>query len=303
MRIFVYLPFVSCVIAVASARLVARRTAPHLSARVLTLTALTLALATAAALSLLAFTVVARIPLVASHGRWAASAVASRVQVPAWLGVIAIACIAAIAVRTVRIFDRYRRGLGHAVRLQLESSGEVVTVTDPASFAYASRVWPFRPGVIIVSDGLQQTLDADERAAVLAHEQSHLAHQHSLYELAALLAGALNPLLRPLQRGINFSLERWADEDAAAVQGRDVAASALATSALHSVGAAPRPALAHATTYVPARVEALLDSPCPRSRLLMWLASVNAIAAAVAVLLAAHSTEHIFEVLRALHHV
>jgi beta-lactamase regulating signal transducer with metallopeptidase domain len=301
LRVFVYLPFLSCVIAVGSARLVARRTEPHLSARVLTLTGLALSLATAAALSLLAFTVVARIPLVASHGRWAASAVASRVEVPTWLGVLAIVCIAAIAVRTIRIFDRYRRGLGDAVRLQLESGGEVVTISDPASFAYASRAWPFRPGVIIVSDGLQQTLDADERAAVLAHEQSHLTHQHSIYELAALLAGALNPLLRPLQREINFSLERWADEDAAAVQGRDVAASALAASALHSVGSAPRPALAHATTCVPARVEALLDSPRPRTRLLTWIAAANAIVAAVAVLLAAHSTEHIFEVLRALH--
>jgi Zn-dependent protease with chaperone function len=221
--------------------------------------------------------------------------------VPTWLGVFALVCIAAIAVRGVRIFDRYRRGLGHAVRLQLERSGEVVTVKDPASFAYASRVWPFRPGVIIVSDGLQQTLDADERAAVLAHEQSHLTHQHSLYELAALLAGAVNPLLRPLQREINFSLERWADEDAAAVQGRAVAASALAASALQSVGAALRPALAHATTCVPARVEALLDNPRPRHGLLMAIASANAIVAAVAVLLAAHTTEHIFEVLRALH--
>jgi Peptidase family M48 len=297
----VYLPFVSCIVAVGSARLVARGTEPHVSARVLTVTGLALALATAAALSLLAFTVVARIPLVASHGNWAASAVASRVQVPTWLGVFAIVCIAVIAVRTVRIFDRYRRGLAHAVRLQLESGGEVVTVTDPASFAYASRAWPFRPGVIIVSDGLQQTLDADERAAVLAHEQSHLAHQHSLYELAALLAGALNPLLRPLQREINFSLERWADEDAASAQGRDVAASALAASALHGVGAAPRPALAHATTCVPARVEALLDDPGPRKRLPIAVAAVNAIVAAVAVLLAAHSAEHIFEVLRALH--
>jgi hypothetical protein len=297
----VYLPFVSCIFAVGTARLVARRTEPHLSARVLTVTGLALAFATVTALSLLAFTIVARIPLVASHGKWAASAVASRVQVPMWLGVLAMVCIAVIAVRTARIFDRYRRGLGHAVRLQLGSSGEVVTVTDPASFAYASRVWPFRPGVIIISDGLQRTLDADERAAVLAHEQSHLTHQHGLYELAALLASALNPLLRPLQREINFSLERWADEDAAAVQGRDVAASALAASALHRVGAAPRPALAHATTCVPARVEALLDDPDPRTRLPMAVAAVNAIVAAVAVLLAAHSTEHIFEVLRALH--
>jgi Zn-dependent protease with chaperone function len=297
-RFFVYLPFVACAIGVATARLVARRMDPHLSARVLAVTGLCLAIATAAALALLAFTIVARIPLVAERGHWASSAVAHRVPVPMWLGALAVVCIGVIAVNAIRTLNGYRRSLGHAVRLQLESSGEVVTVTDPAAFAYASRAWPFRPGVIVVSDGLRQTLDSDQRAAVLAHEQSHLTHQHGMYELVGLVSGALNPLLRPIEREIGFSLERWADEDAAAAQGRAVAASALAASALQRGQRTPLSALAHATNGVPARVQALLEKPRAHNRVLMASAAANALLATIAVFLAAHNTELIFEALR-----
>jgi len=295
---FVYLPFVACAIGVAAARPVARHTDPRRAARVLAVTGLVLAATSAAALSLLAFTVIARIPLVAAHGHWAASAVGPKEHVPAWIGVLAIACIAAIAANALRTLDNYRRGLGHALRLQLTNSGEIITVADPDPFAYACRAWPFRPGVIIVSDGLQQTLDANQRAAVLAHEHSHLRHQHNLYELVALFTSALNPLLRPIEREIRFSLERWADEDAAASQGRHVAASALAISALRHTHTAPTPALAHATNSAPARVQALLENPHRHNRVFTATAAANATFALVAALLAAHSTELLFEALR-----
>ena len=298
MRTFVYLPFVACLIGVASARLVARRTDPRVSARVLVVSGIALAGATSAALSLLAFTAIARVPLVAAQGRWSASAVASKVHVPMPVGIAAIVCIVAIGVHAFRTFDGYRRGLGHALRLQLERGGEIVTVPEAASFAYACRVLPFRPGVIVVSEGLHHTLDADQRAAVLAHERSHLAHQHSVYELVALATGALNPLLRPMQRAVSFALERWADEDAAASLGRHTAASALAASALPRRQDAPASALAHGTSCVPARVEALLQDPRPHSAVLVVTTAVNAMLAIVAVILAAHSTELIFEALR-----
>jgi len=295
---FVYLPFVACAIGVGAARPVTRRTDPRRAARVLAVTGLVLAATTAAALSLLAFTVIARIPLVAVHGHWAASAVGHKEPVPAWIGVLAIICIAAIAANAVRTLDNYRRGLGHALRLQLANSGEIITIADPDPFAYACRAWPFRPGVIVVSGGLQQTLDANQRAAVLAHEHSHLRNQHNLYELVALFISALNPSLRPIEREIRFSLERWADEDAAASQGRHVAASALALSALRRAHAAPAPALAHATNNAPARVRALLENPPRHNRAFTATAAVNATLACIAVLLAAHSTELIFEALR-----
>ena len=86
MRVLIYFPFVACAIGAAGAGPVARRAAPHLSARVLAATGLVLALTNAAALSLLAFTVVARIPIVAAHGHWASSAVGRKVDVPTWVG-------------------------------------------------------------------------------------------------------------------------------------------------------------------------------------------------------------------------
>jgi hypothetical protein len=297
-HLFVYVPFIACAVGVASARMLARRTDPRVASRVLVATGLVLGITSAVALSLLAFGVIARVPLVAAHGHWAASAVGGKVRVPAWIGLVALGCVGAIVANAVHMLGDHCRRLNHAVRLQLEGGGRIITVSDGGSFAYACRALPFRPGVIIVSDGLQRTLDTEQRAAVLAHERSHLDHQHNLYELGALLTTALNPLLSPIARELRFCLERWADEDAAAVQGRGVAASALAVSALHRPRAVPRLGAAHADNCVPARVRALIDEPAPRGRIWMGSAVVNALLAAVAVVLAAHSTELIFEALR-----
>jgi hypothetical protein len=298
MRFFVYVPFVACALGIAGAPRLARRTNPRTAARVLLVTGLMLAVASAAALALLAFATAARIPLVARHGHWTAGAVGSHAHVPMWLGVLATACIVAIVANAARTAIGYARRFPHAVRLQLERGGEIVAVTDGAAYAYACRALPFLPGVIVVSDGLNHTLDAEERAAVLAHERSHLEHQHNLYELGALLTRSLNPLLQPIERQMRFCLERWADEDAAAAQGRSVAASALAASALHAHHPVAAVRLAHASDGVPARIEALLDGPTRRGRLWIGSATANALLAAVAAVLAAHSTELIFEALR-----
>ena len=300
MRVFVYVPFVACALGIATAPVIARRSDPRLAARVLLATGLVLAAASAAALALLAFATAARIPLVATHGRWAAGAVANQEPVPIWLGVFAAICIAAIAANAIRLVVRHAVPLSHAVRLQLEGGGQIITVRDQAAYAYACRAMPFRPGVIIVSDGLQQTLDPEQRAAVLAHERSHLAHHHNLYEMGALLTTMCNPLLQPIERHLRFCLERWADEDAAATRGRGVAASALAASALNAPSAAPQVRLAHATNAVPARVRALLDGVTPHSKLWVGSAVLNALLAGIAAVLAAHSTELIFEALRRL---
>jgi beta-lactamase regulating signal transducer with metallopeptidase domain len=297
-RAWVYFPFVACAIGLLAARPVARRTEPQLAARLLALTGLLLALTTAAALSLLAFTVVARVPLIATHGHWAAAAVGRKVIVPLWVGALAIVCIAAIAANAVRMLNRYRRDVARAVRLQFASQSGIITVADSDVFAYACRAWPFRPGVVVVSHGLHETLAPDERAAVFAHEQSHLRHQHGLYELTGLITRALNPMLKPLTDAISFSLERWADEDAAAAHGRDVTASALAVSALHRTQPTPKPVLAHVTTDAPARVHALIEDAHQRNRAIAYAIAANAILATAAVVLAAHSTELIFEALR-----
>ena len=84
---------------------------------------------------------------------------------------------------------------------------------DPAPRAFAV---PGRPGRIAMSTGLLRVLRRDQRRAVLAHERSHLRHRHHLHQTAAVLAAAANPLLYRLPAAVALSVERWADEDAAA---------------------------------------------------------------------------------------
>ncbi len=300
MRVFVYLPFLACIAASLLARPAARRANPRIATWILTATGLALAIAASGALALLAFAEVARLPSVAAYGRWSATAVGSRVPVPWWIGVIALLCMVAISVDVVRHARRYGQALVPAIHIQHQSQTEIIIVDDDSVYAYACRPWPLRPGVVLISKGLTRTLDDDARAAVVAHERSHLAHHHALYQLASVMIGALNPLLRPIRREIDFSLERWADEDAAAKVGREATAVALGISAAHATRRprAFQAGLPHAGTRVPERMRALLEHPASRGRAILALTLSNAVLAAAAVALAAHNTELLFEILR-----
>jgi beta-lactamase regulating signal transducer with metallopeptidase domain len=94
--------------------------------------------------------------------------------------------------------------------------GPVVVVPGQAIEAYAL---PGAPGRIVVSGRLLDALDDRGRAALLAHEQAHLAARHHLFTTVAHLAAAANPLLLPVARAVDYTVERWADERAAAVTG------------------------------------------------------------------------------------
>src|SRR5262249_47324163 len=144
---------------------------------------------------------------------------------------------------------------------------------------------PHPAGRIVVTTGLLHALTPLERRVVLAHESSHLLHRHAWWLLAADLAAAANPLLRPTARAVGVSIERWADEDGATPVGdRRAAARALARTALltSTPAAAARLALAATTGDVPGRVRALIDAP-PRRR----PARVAVLAALLALLAAA----------------
>jgi predicted Zn-dependent protease len=71
----------------------------------------------------------------------------------------------------------------------------------------------------VVSDLLLDRLDAESRAALIAHEEAHLSGRHCLFAAAARLAAAANPMLVPVARAVEYTVERWADEHAAAVTG------------------------------------------------------------------------------------
>ncbi len=143
---------------------------------------------------------------------------------------------------------------------------------------------PGLPGRIVVSDRLLGCLDDRRRAALIAHEQAHLAGRHHLFVAAARLAAATNPLLIPVARAVEYTVERWADEHAAAVtRDRRLVARTIGQVALLS---GPRPRRAGALGLgmagpgparfalawagpVPRRVAALLAAPPRRQSLLL----------------------------------
>jgi hypothetical protein len=96
----------------------------------------------------------------------------------------------------------------------LHTEDGIVVVPGPAIEAYALPGWP---GRIVVSGRLLDCLDERRQTALIAHEQAHLASRHHLFATAARLAAAANPLLIPVARSVDYTVERWADEHAAAV--------------------------------------------------------------------------------------
>jgi hypothetical protein len=160
---------------------------------------------------------------------------------------------------------------------------------------------------------MMRALSAQERRVLLAHERAHARWFHYLFTSAARLAAAANPLLRPVAGAVGYTVERWADEHAAAVTGnrtltaRAVAQAARAATAgvsprasagpAMALGVVPRPGPARPGVFrrgpgpVPLRVAALLRPP-PRPQLLLL---------AVALLLVAVSGLSALEATRDLH--
>src|SRR6202035_5346896 len=107
--------------------------------------------------------------------------------------------------------------------------GLLVVTGEEAADAYTLPGWPCR---IVVTAGMMRALSHPERQVLLAHERSHASGFHYLFTTAARLAAAANPLLRPVAAAVGYTVERWADERAAAVAGdRRLAARAIATAA------------------------------------------------------------------------
>ena len=221
-------------------------------------------------------------------------------------GAVAAFVLTAAALAVAITFRCRARALAESYRRAalLHHDGAVVVVPGPAIEAYAL---PGSPGRIVVSGRLFQSLDEAGRAALLAHERAHLAGRHHLFTTVAYLASAANPVLLPLARAVDYTVERWADEHAASVTGnrRLVAATIgqvamLATPAhrpaatLGIVATRARRASARSRRIsvawagpVPRRVAALLAPP-PRTRtLLLALAVLVVLAAGVSALQAA----------------
>jgi hypothetical protein len=301
MHLAVYLPLVVPLLAAAAAWPLAGLLPPVAATWLLAGSAVALAAASSAVLGLLALTAVVRIPLVGAVGEMSRQVISRGDPASVPVAVAAGVLLAAAATGACRALWRRTAALIAAGRQarRLPGAGQVVVIDDEAADAYTLPGWPCR---IVVTAGMMRALSYPERQVLLAHERAHASAFHYLFTTAARLAAAANPLLRPVAGAVGYTVERWADERAAAVVGdRRLAARAIARAALASAAAPPRqashavgalgavtgqapmrlpgPAPMRRAGPVPRRVAALLGPP-PQPRLLLLAAAVLLVAVA-----------------------
>ncbi len=236
----IYLPLVVPLCAAAGARTIASRLPPQAATWLLTGAAVALAALSTAVLGLLACTAILRIPLVATLGHM--SVQVFRRNDPASLSA-AVGGAALLAVAVVAAGRATWRRVGALVSAArharcLPGSSQVVVVPDGSADAYAVPGWP---GRIVVTAGMLDALNPDERRVLLAHERVHAQSHHYLFTALTYLAAAANPLLRPVAAAVTYTVERWADETAARDCGdRRLAARAIGKAALASAGRSTR---------------------------------------------------------------
>jgi Zn-dependent protease with chaperone function len=280
-----YLPLIIPALAGAAARPLAARLEPRQATWLLTSAAVALAACSTAALALLAAYAAARAPVLAAVGDYSQPVMRRADPISAVAGAVAALALAGAAVAVAVMFRSRARALAESYRRAagLQAEDGIVVVPGPAIEAYALPGWP---GRIVVSGQLLDSLDTRRRAALIAHEQAHLAGRHHLFAAVAKLAAAANPLLLPVARSVEYTVERWADERAAAVTGdRRLVAETIGQVALLAVprrrrtsgitlgiiGLRTRVSVAWAGP-VPRRVAALLTAP-PRRRTVLLAAS------------------------------
>lgn len=310
MRIAVFLPLLLPLLATWGAAPLAHRLPPRLGTWLLTIAAEILAVCSSTALALLAGTAALRIPLLADLERYSLTVASRDDPSSIWVALAAGALLTAAGIALGRVATRRARAVlaTHRHTKALPGRDQLVVVPDPTPEAYAA---PGRPGRVVVSTAMLDVLTPAERAALIAHERSHLGHHHYLFLAAVHLAAALNPLLLPAARAVGYTVERWADEDAAdAMSDRPVVAHAVGRAALASrtaPAATSRPALGLGISptmprnagEVPRRVAALLTSPILVVRRTWLIAAVGTVLlAALATLEAQQDFEALLELAR-----
>jgi Zn-dependent protease with chaperone function len=304
-----YLPLLIPALAGAAARPLAARLEPRQATWLLTSATVALAGCSTAALALLAAFAAARAPALARLGDYSQSVIGRFDPIPVTAGAAAALALAAAAVGVAVIFRNRACGLAESYRRAagLLAHGSVVVVPGPAIEAYAL---PGRPGRIIVSDRLLDRLDPGSQAALIAHEKAHLAGRHHLFAAAARLAAAANPMLLPVAHSVEYTVERWADEHAAAATGdRRLVAETIGQVAL--LASTPRrraPGIAlgilgsltqrvsiACAGPVPRRVAALLSGPPRRRTVLVAASAAIVVLAGVSALEAAKDLHALLE--------
>jgi Peptidase family M48 len=309
MRFLVYLPLLLPLVAGAGARPLSERCEPRLATWLLTVSSVVLAAASTGCLGLLAVTGLIRLPFLAALGHWSALAAQRDDPAEPSVGLGAGILLAVTALAAARMAWRRARALAAAAQQAafLPAPDGLIVVDDEAPDAFAL---PGLPGRVVVSTGMLQTLDETEHDILLAHERAHLSAHHYLFVTLAQLGAAANPLLRPLASAVTYTVERWADERAAAVIGDRVrVAQAVGKAALatrHARIRLPDAALGVARVVgrrgplrgagpVPRRVAALLAPPL-RGRPV--LAAVTSVVLAAAGWSTADAAQDLHQLLR-----
>lgn len=283
--------------AVAAPRL-GRHLPPALAARLLVPASLVTAGSTVFVLGALAFTWLGQLPVISAIGSWSGSRLDASDPVPDPVAAVSLVLLGVVTVRTaVRVVRRARSLVSlYRIHRDLRSDGPVIVVDSARLDAFAT---PAPAGRVVITSALVNALTPTERQVVLAHEQSHLAHRHVFWTLAADLAAAVNPLLRPTAATIGHVIERWADEDAAAVLGdrqlvaRTIAKAALLRHEARTVANNPLPAATGGD--VPGRVRALLAPPPRRRPLALVALAVLLTAGALATIAVEQTSDRLFD--------
>ena len=175
-----YLPLVIPALAGAAARPVAARLDPRQATWLLTSATVALAACSTAALALLAAYAAARAPVLAAAGGYSQPVMRRGDPVSAAAGAAAALALAGAAVAVAVMFRNRAHALAESYRRAagLHADDGIVVVPGPAIEAYALPGWP---GRIVVSGRLLDRLDDRRRAALIAHEQAHLAGRHHLF--------------------------------------------------------------------------------------------------------------------------
>ena len=237
-----------------------RRLPPRLAARFVTIALVLVVLAAVPTALVVALAFLAHAPLIGFGFKWCAQAIGLHSSVPVWLGVPVLAMIAAGTVRIFRLIRQHRTfRLDESRPIHIAHSHKPYAVTLPG-----------RAGQIVISTAMVDLLDDDEQRIVVAHEEAHARYRHDRYLLTAELAAAALPPLRALARRVSYSIERWADEAAAAVCGdRKLVAITLGKVALQTN---PPTIAAFSGLGVASRMGALLEPPVPHPHRCLLLA-------------------------------
>ena len=253
MTLFFALPLVGTIAAAFLATSLHRRLRPDLAAKTTAIALATLLFAAVPALWLIGWSGLAHLGLRSPLTDWSQHLLPTMGLTGAVVGMAALGLMLVGGVRTFCLLRRHRN-------LRATRPAEVEILPTSAVFAFTL---PGRAGNIVLSEGLVSALDERELQAVLAHERAHARHRHDRYLLLGSLASALLPMIRPLAQRLEFSLERWADDDAALeIADRRLVATVIARVAV--AGSQPLPsALGIARLGAAARAEALLV-PAPQ---------------------------------------